>query len=131
MSFFSFSLSTFLFSEARVDWVLCELLFLFFVYYNLFFSCRQGLFCGDTDISWLELNGFILGRNRGAGFSIFCVRTVRVHSVCSCRTNGMDFDRLCLLEVLDVSSPISDRAFANSRTPDTGNAGGLILRQPR
>ena len=42
----------------------------------------------------------------------------------------MDFDRLCLLEVLDVSSPISDRAFANSRTADTGNAGGLIFCLP-
>ena len=72
-----------------------------------------------------------LTQNKPSGISVSCDRTVRVHSVCFCRTNGMDFDRLCLLEVLDVSSPISDRAFANSRTADTGNAGGLILRQPR
>ena len=38
-------------------------------------------------------------------------------------------DRLRLLEFFDVSSPISDRLYANSRTPDIGKARGPLFSQ--
>ena len=66
--------------------------------------------------------------NKAADFSISGVRTVRVHSVCSCRTNV--FWMLCLWEALNVSSPISDSLYANSRTLDIGKACRLIFPHP-
>ncbi|MCI9681612.1 MAG: hypothetical protein HFI26_09525 [Lachnospiraceae bacterium] len=64
------------------------------------------------------------------GFSISCVRTVRVQGVCSCRTYAFGvFGRLRLLDFFCVCPPISDTLYANSRTLDIGKAsGGRLLR---
>ncbi len=63
-------------------------------------------------------DGFL--RKGGFAFSISCVRTVRAHTVCSCRTNGFGDGRLRLFCFFDVCPPISDRVCANSRTLDIG-----------
>ena len=68
------------------------------------------------------------GRDAGRGRGLFhiCVRTVRVHPVCSVRTLLLyGFDNHWVLKQCSYSS---DRVCANSRTLDIGKARGLSLR---
>ena len=60
-------------------------------------------------------DGFL--RKGGFAFSISCVRTVRAHTVCSCRTNGLGDGRLRRFCFFVVCPPISDRVCAYTRTP--------------
>ena len=69
-----------------------------------------------------------LSQNQPSVFSVSCVRTIHVHSVCSGRT--LPWDRLgCFFGVGQCPS-ISDRVCVNSRTLDIGKDCCLILRQP-
>ena len=71
----------------------------------------------------------VLREKRPPGFSIsvFGRFAYRVSALVGLTVFG--FDRLRLLEFFDVSSPISDRLYANSRTPDIGKARGPLFSQ--
>ncbi len=71
----------------------------------------------------------VLREKRPPGFSIsvFGRFAYRLSALVGLTVFG--FDRLRLLEFFDVSSPISDRLYANSRTPDIGKARGPLFSQ--
>ena len=67
----------------------------------------------------------VLREKRPPGFSISVFGRFAYSLSALVGLTVFGFDRLRLLEFFDVSSPISDRLYANSRTPDIGKSAGL------
>ena len=71
----------------------------------------------------------VLREKRPPGFSISVFGRFAYSLSALVGLTVFGFDRLRLLEFFDVSSPISDRLYANSRTPDIGKARGPLVSQ--
>ena len=71
----------------------------------------------------------VLREKRPPGFSISVFGRFAYSLSALVGLTVFGFDRLRLLEFFDVSSPISDRLYANSRTPDIGKARGPLFSQ--
>ena len=68
----------------------------------------------------------VLREKRPPGFSISVFGRFAYSLSAIVGLTGFGFDRRRLVEFLGFSSPISDRLYANSRTPDIGKARGLF-----
>ena len=71
----------------------------------------------------------VLREKRPPGFSISVFGRFAYSLSALVGLTFFGFDRLRLLEFFDVSSPISDRLYASSRTPDIGKARGPLFSQ--
>ena len=71
----------------------------------------------------------VLREKRPPGFSISVFGRFAYSLSALVGLTVFGFDRLRLVEFFDVSSPISDRLYANSRTPDIGKARGPLFSQ--